>query len=300
MNLLGAYRNGDYAVLLCDDGTKIRTNRLDNLTPEFPESIDMKISDRCDKGCPMCHEQSTKDGALADLNHPLLDSLPPYTELALGGGNIFEHLGLVDFLWRMKAQKVICNATVHVEHFNKYFHLISGMTERGLLHGIGISVNTPPDEETLFRIALIPNAVVHVIAGVVDTLTINALMGHGFKLLILGYKDYGRGIKYLDSHSDSVNRNIKLLEDNFDNLKRWFSLISFDNLALEQLNVKDKVSPAEWERSYMGDDGSFTMYVDLVKEQYAVSSVSERHDIFSNDIRDLFRAVRGEAHGEDE
>jgi hypothetical protein len=82
-------------------------------------------------------------------------------------------------------------------------------------------------------------------------------------------------------------------------LKCWFPLVSFDNLALEQLNIKDKVSPNEWERSYMGDDGSFTMYVDLVKEQYAVSSISERHDIFSSDIRDLFKAVRRDAHGED-
>lgn len=299
MNLLGAYKNGNYGVLLFDDGTKIRTNSLDNLTPEFPESIDMKISDRCDMGCPMCHEQSTKDGSLADLNHPLLDSLHPYTELALGGGNIFEHPDLLPFLVRMQRQGVICNATVHVKHFNEHFYLIKYMVEKGLLHGIGVSINTPPDKETLVRLACIPNAVVHVIAGVVEEETMRVIANHNIKLLILGYKDFGRGSGYLCSHSAAVSRNIKFLEDNFVALTQLFPLVCFDNLALEQLNVKDKVSPAEWERSYMGDDGSFTMYVDLVKEQYAVSSVSERHDIFSNDIRDLFKAVRREAHGED-
>lgn len=299
MNLLGAYRNGNYAVLLCNDGTKIRTNSLDNLTPEFPESIDMKISDRCDMGCPMCHEQSTKNGTLANLNHPLLDSLHPYTELALGGGNIFEHPGLLPFLARMRNQGVICNATVHVEHFNRYWNEIYTTARNGFLHGVGISINEPPSRETIDRIKLIPNAVVHVIAGVVNEKTIDALTWEDIKLLILGYKDYGRGTKFLCSHSATVNRNIKWLEDNFDNLKCWFPLVSFDNLALEQLNIKDKVSPNEWERSYMGDDGSFTMYVDLVKEQYAVSSISERHDIFSSDIRDLFKAVRRETHGED-
>lgn len=298
MNLLGAYRNGNYNVLLFDDGTKIRVNALDKLIPAFPESIDMKISNRCDMECPMCHEESTRAGALADLQHPLLDSIPPYTEIALGGGNVFEHPGLEPFLMRMLERKVVCNATVHAAHFRKYHTTIKSMVQRGLLHSIGVSVNSCVDDPLLDALTSIPNVVVHVIAGVVDAATIQSLASHGLKLLVLGYKDFGRGVNYRGEHPASIDCNIEWLKDNFDNLKRWFPIVSFDNLALAQLDVRNRVPKDVWERSYMGDDGSFTMYVDLVKEQYAVSSVSERHDIFSNDIHDLFEAVRREAHDE--
>ena len=42
----------------------------------------------------------------------------------------------------------------------------------------------------------------------------------------------------------------------------------------------------------MGGDGEFTMYVDLVEEVFAASSVSERQPIDSADIRELFRCVQ--------
>ena len=42
MELIHNYKNGNYSVKLFDDGTKIRHNKEDNLTPQFPESIDLK------------------------------------------------------------------------------------------------------------------------------------------------------------------------------------------------------------------------------------------------------------------
>lgn len=52
--LLGRYQNGNYTVTLLDDGTKIRENDLDELIPAFAENCDVKITDRCDGGCPFC------------------------------------------------------------------------------------------------------------------------------------------------------------------------------------------------------------------------------------------------------
>ena len=116
--ILGTYENGNYTVMLLSDGTKIRFNNKATMKVDFPESIDMKISNLCNMGCPMCHEQSVPDGELANLSHPLLDSLHPYTELALGGGNVLEHPDLFPFLSKMKDQKVICNMTLHLVHLN--------------------------------------------------------------------------------------------------------------------------------------------------------------------------------------
>ena len=288
--LLGSYKNGNYNVLMFEDGTKIRMNNEDELIAAFPESIDMKISNRCNMGCPQCHEQSVPDGALANLHHPLLDSLHPYTELALGGGNVFEHPDLDDFLFRMARKHIICNITVHAHHFIQYFNEIQYHVEHGTLHGIGVSVNEPISDEFINYLKLIPNVVVHVIAGVVPWETLVKLSNNNIKLLILGYKTFGRGVQYAENHNEIWN-NIEQLKERLPYLFKHFPIVSFDNLALEQLNVKDLVDEKTWEQSYMGDDGKYTMYVDLVKEEFATSSVSPRQRIHSNNIEDLFKEV---------
>lgn len=116
-----SYRNGNTLVAMCEDGTKYRYIPDGEVPmPEYPESIDLKITDFCEDSCPMCHENAGLDGKHGDLNHPLLDSLQPYTELAIGGGDPMSHPDLHDFLQRMKRKKVICNITVHWNQFNRY------------------------------------------------------------------------------------------------------------------------------------------------------------------------------------
>lgn len=290
-SLLGSYKNGNYNVYIFEDGTKIRHNNENELIAAFPESIDMKISNRCNMGCPQCHEQSVPDGALANLHHPLLDSLHPYTELALGGGNILEHPDLEDFLERMAARQIICNATLHLHHFLTNYDYLLKLSRRGLIHGLGISVNSIIDEETINKIKSFPNAVIHTIAGIMPWSGYVALANHGLKVLILGYKAYGRGIKYWHDNNDNIATEIVHLIKNLPYLFQHFSVVSFDNLALEQLDVKNMVDEKTWEQSYMGDDGKYTMYIDLVKEEFATSSISPRHHIHSNNIEDLFKEV---------
>ena len=291
MKLLGAYKNGNYKVYMFDDGTKIRANKLSSLRPVFPESIDMKISNRCDMGCPMCHEQSVPDGELADLSHPILDSLHPFTELALGGGNVLEHPDLNSFLKKMSNKGVLCNLTVHLHHYIKAYDRLVSLSKRKLIHGLGVSVSEPLSEPLASSIAKFPNAVVHVIAGVVTQETLESMYDRDMKLLILGYKNYGRGENYLTNHP-SVNEQINKLKDLLPELSKHFALISFDNLALEQLNVKQLVPEESWEMGYMGEDGQFTMYIDLVKEEYAVSSTSPRKPLTQDNIDDVFADIK--------
>ena len=289
--IIAQYKNGNYNVMLYNDGTKIRFNNENYMEAEFPESIDCKISNRCDMGCPMCHEQSVPNGALANLNHPIFDSLHAGTELALGGGNVLEHTGLEDFLMRMRDQGVICNMTIHLDHFIRKFETIQDYVNSNLIHGVGVSINTPIPDEVINYLVRVPNLVVHVIAGIVPWETLVKLSNNNIKLLILGYKTWGRGIQYAENHNE-IQQNIHTLETRLPYLMEHFALVSFDNLALEQLHMRDHVSDEEWERCYMGDDGTHTMYLDMVEEKYAVSSVSTREPIFSNDIRVLFASVR--------
>lgn len=294
MNCIGKYKNGNYVVYMMDDGTKIRANNLDTLNPMFPESIDIKISNRCDRGCPMCHEQSTPDGDLADLNHPILDSLRPYTELAIGGGNPLEHPDLENFLERMKRQCVICNMTVHVDHFLKYYDRLKRYRDSGLIHGLGISVNAYQTEYTLNTIANFPDAVVHVIAGVVPYHVLQAMFDKGIRLLILGYKNFGRGKAYIEHYPQSIINQIRELETHFGELSNHFKSISFDNLAIVQLGIQNHVSEDDWKTYFMGSNGEFTMYIDLVKQEYAISSIHERIPLTQNNIIDVFSSLKKE------
>lgn len=294
MKRIGSYKNGNYVVHMFDDGTKIRANSLDFFSAAFPESMDMKICNRCDMGCPMCHEQSVPDGALANLNHPILDSIRPYTELALGGGNPLEHPDLEAFLVRMRKRKVICNLTVHVNHFLRSYHLLKRYCNEGLLHGVGISVNTYQTEDVINTIANFPNAVVHVIAGAVPKYVLERMYDKGIKLLILGYKNFGRGESWYKEYTHQIENHISDLESSLDDMSKHFALISFDNLAIKQLHVRDHVSKEKWDACYMGDDGQFTMYIDLVKEEYAISSVSPRHPLTDNSIENVFSMVKQE------
>jgi len=295
MKYLGSYHNGNYKVYMFDDGTKIRANKLTSLEPDFPESIDMKICNRCGMGCPQCHECSTPDGDLANLNHPILNSLSPLTELALGGGNVLEHPDLDDFLKRMKDQGVLCNMTVHVDHFISNYDRLLAYSKKKLIHGLGISVNYPVSEAVAASIAKFPNAVVHVIAGIVTPEALEVLYDRDIKLLILGYKDYGRGEGYHAIHPE-IETNIEQMKASLQDLADHFAILSFDNLAIKQFDLSSVVPDSVWEMGYMGDDGQFTMYIDLVKEEYAVSSVSPRHPLNEDEIIEtVFAKVKKEA-----
>lgn len=73
-------------------------------------------------------------------------------------------------------------------------------------------------------------------------------------------------------------------------------LVSFDNLALEQLAVKSLLSKEEWEQFYAGDDGSHTFYIDMVERKFAKSSTApfdRRYDLLNN-VDEMFRRIQDE------
>ena len=86
-NVLCSYQNGNVKVIILNDGTKIREFE-DAPNIVHMESIDVKISNYCDLGCPFCHEESTTSGKHADLERLklILEELPAGIELAIGGG----------------------------------------------------------------------------------------------------------------------------------------------------------------------------------------------------------------------
>ena len=296
MNILGRYQNGNYTVTILKDGTKIRYNTLDFFTPEKPESMDVKITNCCDMGCPMCHEDSKPNGKHGDiLNVPFFDTLNPYTEIAIGGGNPLSHPDLIPFLEQLKSKKLIPSMTVNQVHFMKNLGLIEELANKKLIYGIGVSLNSVNDE-FIEVIRKFPNAVVHVINGIVHPTQLEELANKGLKILILGYKEFRRG-NVMYANMGSVIEEMKsslynilptMINDN------WFDVVSFDNLAIKQLNPKRLMSDEQWNQFYLGDDGKFSMYIDLVNQEFAKSSVSTERYPITEDIRDMFNKIKGE------
>lgn len=292
MKKIGIYVNGNIIVTIYDDGTKVR--RIPDgqrPEPEFPESMDLKITNRCDLRCPMCAENSVPIGSHADLNNPLLKTISQYTELAIGGGNPLEHPGLVDFLKRMKEQKVICNLTVNVQHFLKHRHWLKVMSEEKLIYGLGISI---PDEipDGFDGVEDFPNAVIHTIVGYTPMKTYKQLENKNLNLLILGFKTKGKGRECINKRSSSVVTNTEALAKDVFDMRPKFKAIAFDNLALVQLMIRNQMHDGEWHKFYMGDDGEYTMYIDLVSRKYGISSTHPLKDIDEKSITDLFQKVR--------
>lgn len=270
--MISNYQNGNYKVVIFDDGTKIRFNDKDSLIPSFPESMDVKISNYCPFNCPQCHEGSSEQGEKGKiLNHPFLKTLHRGTELAIGGGAVTYHQDLIPFLKQLKEYGLIPSITINQEEYDET--KINVLVDNELIYGLGVSF-THYDSEVWDKILEIPNAVVHLIAGYHSPDVFRYFADKGAKILILGYKNWGRGEDYLQKHSSSIKSGIEEVRKMLPTLFTKCKVVSFDNLSLEQLNVREIIGEERWKEFYMGGDGQYTMYVDLVKNECAKSSTS--------------------------
>lgn len=293
MKQLAHYKNGNYFVTIFDDGTKIRENNLDFFEADFPESMDCKITNKCPMLCPMCHENSTPDGEHGDImNVEFINKLRAGTEMAIGGGAVTSHPDLVLFLKKLKEIGVIPSITVHQKEFANNYDLISMLVKEKLIYGLGVSFSSFDDEFWDKVIKENPNLVVHLIAGRHDEDVFNYLANKNVKILILGYKYFGRGKYFPRLAGTTIQMRIDWLKNNLSHLMDAFKVISFDNLAIEQLNVKDVLTNNQWNEFYQGNDGTHTMYVDLVKKQFAKTSTSTERYPLLNNIDDMFMIIK--------
>lgn len=301
LKVLANYKNGNHSVTICDDGTKIKETfdpNADHFTYEFPENFDIHINNRCNAGCPYCHEGSTRDGEVPSLMNmifqkgymikpegdgrlsytgkltPFYNSLRAGTEMAIGGGNIFETpAGELEFFLLMNKKKhILSNVTINQIHIKPNINRIKKWVDEGLVHGIGVSLVNSKDEEFWKCIdQLGENVVIHTIAGILTEKDLEHLKNR--KILILGYKHLRRGNDYF---SDTVQKNIDWLKDNMKTVSETVKLMSFDCLGIEQLAPKEvlNITDDEWNTLFQGsdtdvkdNDGNITcstMYIDLV------------------------------------
>jgi hypothetical protein len=290
--MLAKYENGNYSVSIDDDGTKIRSCKENTFNPEFPESIDLKITDQCELNCPPCHESSCVDGEHGDIFSPFINTLHPGQEVAIGGGNPLAHPYLIPLLLNLSSLGIIANLTIHQYHFVHNISFVRNLVNAKLLHGLGISLSSPTPD-FIEKVKEFPNAVIHTIDGVHTFHMLEPLLDKNLKILILGYKAKGRGKDLYVDLFESIQHNQKSIKDNMVKILNSFTTVSFDNLTIEQIGMRSYLLEDEWKKFYMGDDGKFTFYIDLVKQEFALSSTSlKRHPIGELTIKEMFDKIR--------
>lgn len=294
MEILGTYKNGNTRVVIFEDGTRIVTSKDNEFDFAFPMNIDVTITTKCDGGCGFCYMNCTEKGIHANLNQPWVDTIRPYTEVAINGNDL-THPGLIEFLTKLNKNQVIANMTINQKHFMQHIDFVQKLVNNNLIKGLGISL-VSPTEEFITEVKKFPNAIIHVINGVFTPEDAEALSNHGLKLLILGYKHLRRGQDYYDYHETEIVENQTWLLNHIEKLLYKFNVISFDNLALKQLPVvkKDLLTNEEWEEFYAGDDGTCSMYIDMVKGIFAKSSTTQLETMLPlmDNLDDMFKVVK--------
>lgn len=290
------YKNGNYNVYLFNDGTKIRYTQDDELIPDRAESIDLTITERCKMQCNFCYANCTPSGKHANLfdinGNPVywLSTVKPYTELAINGNDL-DHPELLQFLTYCKKHKIIVNITVHQQQYINNYDKISEYKKDKLINGIGVSISNP-DDNLISLIKNMNDVVCHLIAGIVTDNILSSLANNNLKVLILGYKNIGRGISYNAKYSKDVEDNINWLSDNIMSISDGFNAVSFDCLACEQLHMKDKLTATQWNNLYMGEDGTTTFYINAVNNTYAKSSTETKFkQMLNNSIDEMFKSI---------
>ncbi len=146
---------------------------------------------------------------------------------------------------------------------------------------------------------------IEVMFGVIPKYTLADLMFKGKELKDIitegpngvQFVSGGSGIaRLVNLDREQVKRILyKLSElENLADVINHFKVVSFDNLAIKQLCVQDHLPAEQWEEFYMGDDGNYTFYIDMVDGTFSKNSLAtERYPIMDN-IDEMFQKIQNE------
>lgn len=253
------YTNGNANIWLdLRDGTRI-IEYPDNepLTLQTPLNIDIRVSTQCPYGynantkkstCAFCHESALVNGQECHygvLQQVLINAnLPRGTEIALGVNEVTRDL--IQFVKNLWKPGLVVNVTMNERYITEFGD--TGLKQLlPYVFGLGISYRSLqgclslPDWIADYR-----HTVIHVINGIDDFNDVVELGVKYHKLLVLGEKDFGfnRGKVNLNTEQH------KQWKSNIMQLTKIFDIVSFDNLGLQQLEIRGKITDDEYKSFY--------------------------------------------------
>lgn len=298
MNSLIQYTNGNATISLYADGTRIIESADDKLNLEYPLNIDIRISNRCAFGlnsktnsaiCSFCHESATTDGQT--LNRQRLDNLigalkelPRGVEIALGINGLDELDLIEEFLTFCQTHGLIVNITVNQGIVRKIESVITEWINSSKIYGLGISYRSGMRSLEGLQLLVYKNTVIHCIAGIDTIDEVIELSQIGVKkILVLGEKNFGFNFGKVKLTTQKHRDWYAKLPHIFNH----FDIVSFDNLALEQLKAKRCVK--DWDTFYQHE---YSFYINAVDGYFAPSSRSDDKIQFANtNIKEYFQSI---------
>lgn len=211
------YKNGNYWVGYGYNGKcRLNLSEKDECIPEYPELIDLKITDMCLHGCPFCYMGSTGNGSHANIGtlKSIIYSINDDStndrcvEFSIGGGNILLYPDLDELFYFIKNNGHIVNTTINAKDCKELINNDSLFTTfNRYVTAIGVSITDEseiPDVVALYKkfykgngykqmtAHLIPEYLgIEKSRNIVNQLYKNCL----YSVLFLGYKVNGRGAK---------------------------------------------------------------------------------------------------------
>ena len=270
-----------------DGRVRFSMSKTDECIPEYPELIDLKITNMCEHGCPFCYMNATKDGKHADIaflkrtvssfGSPS-DSKYHRCEFSIGGGNILLYPELEKLFSFIHSKGHIVNVTIKADDIDK---ILDDEKLRSVfskyVNGIGVSVLDVSDikkinkiygytaqlDYTLHKKYIVAHLIPELL-GKDKTLDIkDALFENKYwiPILFLGYKQTGRATKPVDKFTEYD------LDDLFEGYRKISVDTTFANTYIDYIKTH-----FSYKYSITNMEGEYSMYIDGVDEKAYKSS----------------------------
>ena len=299
------FKNGNYWVGYGDyNNSRLRfMTEPGECVPQFPELVDLKITDVCKNNCKFCYAGSTAKGKHADidfiekvvsqLSTQYFSSHKRLTEFAIGGGNPLEHPKFNEIVKMINKFGNIVNVTINSKDINSILEDDERLEVfKEYISGVGISVT---DVECLDDIVKFKNVlsdkikqhnnyghklfkvpvqfVIHLIPEMlgadktIEILKKAAKLGL-YYILFLGYKTIGR------AYGSKIN---KLTDDELNKISESICITSIDTLFANTYKEYLSKNYESFPYTVTLNEGEFSMFIDAVNKKAYKSSYQLEH-----------------------
>lgn len=267
------------------NGAKLRLsfNLKDDVQPtksNYPELVDLKITDFCPYNCSFCYTDSTIKGKEAEYYNiyrvlNILSEMKVF-EVAIGGGEPTTHKNFIAIIKDCRNVGIIPNFTTYNIGWLNNPKMWIPITDN--CGSFAYSVNDDIKTLTIDNIyeKLTENGIedkikvsIQCIIGVCKTNTIETIIkkciDYNFSLTLLGYKETGRGNQYIERENNSI--------EIFNLIKKlkYKPNISIDTALAKEWEplLKESKIPRQM---YHLEEGKFSCYIDAVNKKIGPSS----------------------------
>ncbi len=257
---------------------------------DSPMLVEINVTDKCERGCPWCYRNATPDGEAAprekvtNLAYHLREA--GVFEVCFGGGEPVEHPKFHEIL----------------EIYN-YYHINTNFTTRSLKWpvelqravvkcntGVGFSVDTYEEAKEAVSVfsdwGILKQVTLHIVDRLFPIGEFEILRKFardaGVQLLVLGYKNIGRGAGYQEKGPSLWPLLKKGVADHWP--------IAVDTIfAAEYQEELRKLKVPAW--LYQVKEGNFNCFVDAVRGYIARSSYDYEENVPLTDSPSDFKKV---------